>query len=85
MPAVQQITNTLDVLLTRLHESHEVPVYEAIERLVQAAESVGINADELIRMLGRGIPLEGILELIGERMGSSQTEEGSGPNGERAA
>lgn len=85
MPAVQQITNTLDVLLTRLHESHEVPVYEAIERLVQAAESVGIDADGLIRMLGRGVSLEGILEMIADRMGDSQTEVESGPNGERAA
>ena len=85
MPAVQQITNTLDVLLSRLHESHEVPVYEAVERLVQAAESVGIDADELIRMLGRGVPLEGILELIADRMGDSQTDVDSGPNGERAA
>jgi hypothetical protein len=36
--------------------------------LLQAAASVGIEADERIRMLGRGIPLEGILELIAERM-----------------
>lgn len=85
MPAVHQIPDTLDVLLARLHESHDVPVYEAVERLVQAAESVGINADELIRMLGRGIPLVGILELIADRMGSSQTEVESGPNGKRAA
>lgn len=85
MPAVHQITNSLDVLLNRLHESHEVPGYEAVERLVQASESVGIDADGLIRMLGRGVPLEGILELIAERMGSSQSEVESGPNGERAA
>jgi hypothetical protein len=85
VPALHQIPNTLDVLLARLHESHEVPVYEAIERLVQAAESVGIDADGLIRMLGRGVPLEAILELIAVRMGSSQTEAESGPNGERAA
>jgi hypothetical protein len=52
---------------------------------VQTAASVGIDADELIRMLGRGIPLEGILELIAERMEASHTEAESGPKGERAA
>jgi hypothetical protein len=52
---------------------------------VQAAPSVGIDADELIRMLGRGISLEGILELIAEQMEGSQTEVESGPKSERAA
>ncbi len=55
-------------LLTRLHESHEVSVYDAIERLVQVGEAVGFGADALVRMLDRGMGLEELIELIGSRM-----------------
>ena len=34
-----QSANTFEAFLTQLRESHEVSVYEAIERLVQAGEA----------------------------------------------
>ncbi len=64
MPAVDQTTRTLDVLLTRLHESHELSVYDSIERLVLVGEAVGFGADALVRMLDRGMSLEELFELI---------------------
>lgn len=85
MPPVHQTTTTLDVLLTRLHESHEVSVYEAIERLVQAGEAVGIDAHDLVRMLDRGMTLEELLEFIESQMECSQTAEESASERERAA
>ncbi len=68
MPAVDQTAHTLDVLLTRLHESHELSVYDAIERLVLVGEAVGFGADALVRMLDRGMGLEELIELIESRM-----------------
>ncbi len=68
MPAVDQTTHTLDVLLTRLHESHELSVYDAIERLVLAGQSVGLGADALVRMLDRGMGLEELIDVIERRM-----------------
>ena len=68
MPAVDHTTHTLDVLLTRLHESHELSVYDSIERLVLVGEAVGFGADALVRMLDRGMSLEELLELIEGRM-----------------
>jgi hypothetical protein len=68
VPAVDQTTHTLDVLLTRLHESHELSVYDAIERLVLVGEAVGFGADTLVRMLDRGMGLEELIELIESRM-----------------
>jgi hypothetical protein len=64
MPAVDQTIRTLDVLVTRLHESHELSVYDSIERLVLVGEAVGFGADALVRMLDRGMGLEELLELI---------------------
>ena len=72
MPAGIQNVPTLDVFVTRLHESHEVAVYEAVERMVQAAEAVGLDAPALLRMLDRGVRMEELLEVIGERMERSQ-------------
>ncbi len=77
MPAVLQTTNTLDVLLTRLHESHQVSVYEAIERLAQAGEAVGFDAQTLVRMLDRGVTFEELLGLIEAQMECSQRAEES--------
>ncbi len=79
MPAGEQTTNTIEVLVARLHESHEVSVYEAIERLVQAAGEVGLDDRTLLGMLDQGMTFEGLLELIESQMGSqsvvqSQTE-----------
>lgn len=64
MPALHQTTCTLDVLVTRLHESHEHCVYDSIERLVLVGETVGFGADALVRMLDRGMGLEELLEVI---------------------
>jgi hypothetical protein len=72
VPAVDPTTQILEVLVTRLHESHEVSVYDAIERLVHAGESVGIGADTLIRMLDRGMRLEDLLDLIEEQLETLQ-------------
>ena len=68
MPAATQASDPFEVFLAHLHESHEVSVYEAIERLVQAAEVVGLNSDALLRMLNRGTTFEELLELIEARM-----------------
>jgi hypothetical protein len=67
-----QASDTLDVLLARLQESHEVSVYEAIERLVQCAEAVGLDQHTLVRMLDGGITFEELLEYIEARIESSQ-------------
>jgi uncharacterized tellurite resistance protein B-like protein len=64
--------NTFESFLTRLRESHEVSVYEAVERLVQAGEEVGFEAADLLRMLDRGMTFEKLLELIESRMESSK-------------
>jgi hypothetical protein len=71
-PARSQTVNTFEILLTRLRESHDLPVYEAIERLVQAAEATGVDADTLLRMIDRGKTFEEILELIESKMECSQ-------------
>lgn len=68
MPAGVQTVPSLDVFVTCLHESHELSVYEAIERLVQAGSAVGLDADALLRMLDRGITFEALLEVIESRM-----------------
>jgi hypothetical protein len=70
--AVDTTTQILDVLVTRLHESLDLSVYDAIERLVQVGESVGIGADTLVRMLDRGMRLDELLDLIEEQMETLQ-------------
>ena len=60
--------STLEVFLTRLRECHELSVYEAIERLVQAGEAAGFDSDALLRMLDRGKTFEELLELIESKM-----------------
>lgn len=72
LPAETQQTKTLDTFLARLHESHQVSVYEAIERLVQAGESVGLDANKLLRMLDQGMSFEELLEAIESRMACLQ-------------
>ncbi len=65
-------SNTLEIFLTRLHESHELPVYESIERLVQAGEDAGFSSDALLRMLDQGKTFEELLELIEAKLQSLQ-------------
>ena len=71
-PTGMQMPNTLEGLFTRLGESHEVAVYEAIERLVQAAEAVGLDDKALLQFLDQGLTLEDLLELIEARMLGTQ-------------
>lgn len=84
MPAVQQTTDVLDFLLTRLHEAHEVSVYAAIERLMQGGEAVGFDADKLVRMLDRGVTLQELFRLIESEMEFLQRSV-EAPEAERAA
>jgi hypothetical protein len=68
VPARTQSANTFEDVLTHLSESHEVSVYVAIERLVQAGETVGFDMKALIRMLDEGMTFEELLELIESKM-----------------
>jgi hypothetical protein len=61
------------VFLSRLHESHDVSVYGAIERLLQAGEAVGLDAPTMARMLDQGVTFQELLECIESRMKGSQT------------
>jgi hypothetical protein len=63
-----QSANTFEDVLTHLSESHEVSVYAAIERLVQAGETVGFDTKALVRMLDQGMTFEELLELIESKM-----------------
>jgi hypothetical protein len=67
-----QSANTFEAFLKRLRETHELSVYEAIERLTQAGEAVGWDAHDLIGMLDRGMTFEELLELIESKMESLQ-------------
>jgi len=67
LPRTQSV-NTLEVFFTRLRESHDVSVYEAIERLVQAGEAVGLDSNALLRKLDQGRTFEELLELIESKM-----------------
>ena len=71
-PAGTRSGNTFEVFLTRLRESHDVSVYEAIERFTHAGEAVGFEVSALIKMLDRGTTFEELLALIESRMERSQ-------------
>jgi len=64
-----------EAFLARLHESREMCVYEAIERLVSAGEQAGMGADDLLRMLDKGVDFRRIARTDfggdGERAASS--------------
>jgi len=64
VPAIDPTAKTFELLLSRLHEAHEVSVYEAIERLVHAGAAVGLDAHALVRMLDSGKTLEEVLETV---------------------
>jgi len=59
---------SLDDCFDRLHEARDLCVYDAIERLVQAAEQVGFSVEDLIYMLDRGMSLSSLFDLIESRM-----------------
>ena len=71
MVAGSQIGNKVDVLVAHLHEAHDLSVYEAVERLVQTADAVGLDIDTLVRMLDQGVTFEEILESIEMRLKDS--------------
>jgi hypothetical protein len=64
VPEVALSRDTLEVVLSRLHESHDLSAYEAVDRLVHAGEEAGLATDTLLRMLDRGMSLQELLELI---------------------
>jgi hypothetical protein len=68
VPSGTRSDNTFEDLLTHFSESNEVSVYEAIERLVQAGETVGFDAHGLPEMLDHGMTFEELLELIESKM-----------------
>jgi hypothetical protein len=68
VPAGILSANTFDVFRTRSHESQDVSVYAAIERLMEAGMAVGLDGDALVRMLDRGMNFEELLELIQSKM-----------------
>lgn len=67
-PAPAQSAATFEDFLTRLGESHELSVCEAIERLVWAGEEVGLDVDALIRLLDQGDTFEELLELVESKL-----------------
>lgn len=68
MPSGTHAVNTLQVFVARLHECHELSVYEAIERLLHAGEAVGLDSDTLLRMLDQGVTFEELIEFIESKM-----------------
>lgn len=68
MPSETHAVDTLQAFVVRLHESHELSVYEAIERLVHAGEAVGLDSDALFRKLDQGMTFEELLEFIEAKM-----------------
>ena len=68
MPSETHTVDTLQAFVARLHECHELSVYEAIERLVRAGEAVGLDSDALIRKLDQGMTFEELLEFIETKM-----------------
>ena len=68
MPSETHAVDTLQAFVARLHECHELSVYEAVERLVRAGEAVGLDSDTLIRKLDQGMTFEELLEFIETKM-----------------
>jgi len=68
LPSQTHAVDTLQAFVDRLHECHELSVYESIERLVHAAEAVGLDGDALLRKLDQGMTFEELLEFIETKM-----------------
>lgn len=68
MRVVYTPDDTFEVLMAGLQESHAVSVYGAIERFVRAGEAVGLDVDDLIRLLDQGKTLQELFELVEARM-----------------
>ena len=80
MLARTQPSNSFEDVLTHLSEWHEVSVYEAIERLVQAGETIGFDVHDLLGMLRQGMSFEELLELIESKMECLQRQRSRLPN-----
>jgi len=63
-----QPVTAVQAVLSSLRESRDLSAYDAVERLVQGGEAVGLNADALVRMLDHGMTFAEVLELIESRM-----------------
>jgi hypothetical protein len=85
VPAVEPSISPLEIVRTRLHESQQLAVYEAIERLVRAGEAVGLDANSMVRMLDKGMSLEQLLGVIESQMECSQITMQSPAEDRRAA
>jgi hypothetical protein len=72
VPAGTQPRYSVEAVLTVLHESHDVSAYEAVERLVYAAEAAGFDPDVLLAMIDQGIAFEKVLETIVSKATCSQ-------------
>ena len=72
MLAALQGPNSFEVLISRLQESHSLPVYSAIERLVEAGGAVGLDIGDLVRLLDRGKTLQELFEVVESKMRQSQ-------------
>jgi hypothetical protein len=62
----------VEIVLTGLHESHDVSAYEAVERLLYTAQAAGVDTQALLRMLDQGIAFQNVLDLIISKAKSSQ-------------
>jgi len=67
-PATIEGREAFEILLGLLRESHELSVYESIERLVHAGEAVGLDMKALICMLDRGMTLDELLRLLQSKL-----------------
>jgi hypothetical protein len=85
MFAPQQPANAVDFLLTRLHESRQLSVYAAIERLMEGGEAVGFSAQQMGQMLDRGVTLEELFQMIESEMERAQRSIQAISQSERAA
>jgi len=72
VPAGTQPRYPVEAVLTVLHETHDLSAYEAVGRLVYAAEAAGFDPDALLAMIDQGIAFEKVLELIVSKAKSSQ-------------
>jgi len=72
VPARALSAYPLETFLARLGESHEESVHEAIDRLLHAAETVGLDVPPLFRIFDRGITFKQLLVIIESKMQCSQ-------------
>lgn len=72
MPVGAQPRYPVEAVLTVLHETHNLSAYEAVERLVYAAEAAGFNANTILAMIDQGMAFEKVLDLVVSKAECSQ-------------